>query len=646
MMVKKYILYASLSVITALFSLGKASAQDDKVPFQLYVASTIPDSLKENANSVIRYFGTEVVVKGPGKETIKVHKIVTVLNEKGDHEAIFVLGYNKKWDNFSDIEMHVYDAYGKVIKKYHKSDMYDGAASDGFSIVTDDRFLGVKHTIAAYPETIETEYEEDRTSSINLDTWMIQYDQQSVQYCGYKVLVDTGAGFHYKNKNIAIKPSKVVDGAKCTYNWEIENLKAVKLEANAEAWRVLPSIDFTVRDFQFYGVAGDLSSWKGLGKWVWGLNSQVSALTPERTAEIKKMTDTIKTDKGKARFLYNYLQQNMRYVSVQLGIGGYQPFAATFVDQKKYGDCKALANYMCALLKAVDIPSYCAIINAEANKEPADPSFPFNGFNHEILCIPFKGDTTWLECTSNTQPFGKLGSFTENRRALLITEDGGKLVNTPRSTMQDNQFNSDVHLVLAADGGAKANVKILATGGYRQQYIDISSAKTDEQKEAFMRFLNIKQPSVFDLDLSKDKDGVREVDMNLEYDKFCDIMAGDKQFYRPHVFDLMAFTVPIEGNRKSDYYFEHPLQKTCVTTIDLPAGYDVETLPVNQSLKFTYGNYEVSYAYNAAKNQVISTAKFNLTNHVIPAAKYTELQQYLDAVAKAQNKKLVIKRKA
>jgi hypothetical protein len=112
------------------------------------------------------------------------------------------------------------------------------------------------------------------------------------------------------------------------------------------------------------------------------------------------------------------------------------------------------------------------------------------------------------------------------------------------------------------------------------------------------------------------------------------------------VFDLCAFTVPIEQNRKTDYYFEHPLQKTCITTIDLPAGFEVETLPVAQNLKFTYGDYEVKYTYDAAKNEVISTAKFNISNQVIPAAKYTELQQYLDAVAKAQNKKLVIKRKA
>ena len=66
------------------------------------------------------------------------------------------------------------------------------------------------------------------------------------------------------------------------------------------------------------------------------------------------------------------------------------PFPATFVDEKKYGDCKALSNYMRALLKAVDIPSYYALIRAGENEEPADFDFPHNNFNHAILCVPFK----------------------------------------------------------------------------------------------------------------------------------------------------------------------------------------------------------------------------------------------------------------
>jgi hypothetical protein len=132
----------------------------------------------------------------------------------------------------------------------------------------------------------------------------------------------------------------------------------------------------------------------------------------------------------------------------------------------------------------------------------------------------------------------------------------------------------------------------------------------------------------------------------MEYDKFCDVMAGDKQFYRPRAFDLWRLTIPVLEKRKSDYYFEHPMKKTCVTTIDLPAGFEVESMPVNASLKFSYGSYEVNYVYDAAKNQIVSTTKFNLTNYAIPAAKYNEMQQYMDAIAKVQNKKLVIRKKA
>jgi Domain of Unknown Function with PDB structure (DUF3857)/Transglutaminase-like superfamily len=620
--------------------------QDMAIPKEYFLASGIPDSLKENANSVMRYSKVSYNIKGPGKATVKWHNVITILNEKGDKESEMVMGYNKKYDTYSNIEMRVYNADGAVIKKYHKADMYDGSATSGSDLVTDERFLGVRHTVASYPTTIETEYEEDESSFIDLNALTIQGIEQSVQNFEIEVMVNAASGFRFKTENITGIPEKKSTDGIDDYTWAFRNLKAIKKEENVLSWKVVPRIRFAVNSFNCYGYPGDFSSWQSFGKWLQGLNSDVSSLTPEREAEIKKMTDSIKTDKAKAKFLYNYLQQNVRYVSVQLGIGGFKPFPATFVDQKKYGDCKALSNYMRALLKAVNINAYYTIVRAGSNEEPADFSFPANTFNHVILCIPFKNDTTWLECTSNTQPFGKLGPFTENRNALLVTEDGGKLVNTPRSTMDDNQFNSESHIVIEPDGGANAKIKILSSGEYRFDYINYSYLKLDEQKEMYMHALNIRQPSVFNLNAGVDKDGVKEVDINLEYDKFSDIIAGNKQFYRPRVFDLCAFTVPIEEKRKTDFYFEHPLKKTCVTTIDLPVGFEVETLPVDQSLKFTYGNYEVKYVYDAAKNQVISTAKFNLTNHVIPADKYTEMQQYLDAVAKAQNKKLVIRRKA
>jgi transglutaminase-like putative cysteine protease len=621
-------------------------AQDDTIPKVLYTAAGIPDSLKGDANSVVRYKMKNITVDGPGDISVKEHSIVTILNEKGNDEAQEVLGYSKKYNSIGSFEMRIYNAAGEMIKKYRKSDMYDRSAVSSGSIITDERLMFIGHTIATYPSTVEVTYETNYRSSINIDSWDIQDTEQSIQDSYCYLSIKTGSGFRYLNKNIKIKPKASTDNKTDTYSWHVSNLKAIKLESGAKSWRVLPRIYFAANKFEFYGLDGDFSSWQTFGKWIEGLNADVCTLSPLRAEEIKKMTAGIKTDKEKVRFLYEYMQQSMRYVSVQLGIGGMKPFTADFVDQKKYGDCKALSNYMYALLKAVDIPANYAIINAGANAEPAEPGFARNSFNHAILCVPLKGDTTWLECTSSTIAFGKLSPFTENRRALLVTDDGGKLVNTPKSIAEDNQFNSEVQVILSADGGAKAQVKILSTGEYRDDYIGLATLKADEQKEYLIRMLNMKQPSVLDYKPLIDKDGIKEVSLDIEYDKFCDVMAGSKQFYRPRVFDLWGTTLPALDKRTTDYYFNQPMMKNCVTTIVLPEGFEVETLPANQSLKFTYGNYDIKYVYDAVKNQVISTTKFNLTNHVIPAAKYNEMQQYMDNIAKAQNKKLIIRRKA
>ncbi|RVU01982.1 DUF3857 domain-containing protein [Mucilaginibacter limnophilus] len=611
----------------------------------LYKAATIPDSLKQEANSVVRYKMVENFVNAPGELINKCHSIVAVLNEKAIDETRIMIPYDKT-SSINSFKMNVYNADGTLIKKYAKSDMYDRAAVDGISIITDSRFKAIMHAVASYPVTIEMIYETENDNAISYGSFLLQNPEQSVQdtYCKY--LVNPGVAIRYNNVNTKILPQKGTADKMETYTWHISNLKAFKSEEGVPSWREASRVDIAPVKFQYNHIEGDMSTWTGFGKWIQGLNSDVNTLSPARVAELQQMTAHLKSDKEKAKFLYEYMQQNMRYVSIQLGIGGLKPFPAAFVDQKKYGDCKALSNYMYAMLKAVNIPANYAIIRAGENAEPANAAFSQFRFNHAILCIPFKGDTTWLECTSTTQPFGKLGTFTENRNALLITEDGGKLVNTPVTKAEDNIFNSTVLIKLNADGSAKTDIKISGTGEYRNMYLGLAEIPLDKQKEILLRSMHIKQPSFFEFKPAEDKDGVKQVDIELEYDKFSDVITGSKQFYRPAAFDIWTFTCPAAEKRKADFYFEHPLQKTSVTTIELPEGFEVETLPANQSLKFTYGSFDVSYVYDAATNRVTGTTKFNLNKHIIPAAKYTEMQQYMDAVAKAQNKKLVIRRKA
>jgi formyltetrahydrofolate synthetase len=121
--------------IALLMMCGPLHAQLKDIDKELYKASTIPDSLKENANEVIRYEANEITVKSPGHAIYKHYRLATILNEKGDHEAAIGIGYEKKYNPVNSISIKVFNAVGVLIKKYVKSDMYDRSAIDDPAIL-------------------------------------------------------------------------------------------------------------------------------------------------------------------------------------------------------------------------------------------------------------------------------------------------------------------------------------------------------------------------------------------------------------------------------------------------------------------------------------------------------------------------------
>ena len=133
-------------------------------------------------------------------------------------------------------------------------------------------------------------------------------------------------------------------------------------------------------------------------------------LDKEYADKAVELVKNIPVRRDKIKALYEYMQKNTRYFSVSFGIGGYQPIPANEVAKNGYGDCKALSNYMKALLKTVGIESYYTLAKAgEYQYMQAD--FPSQQFNHVILCVPDNQEMIWLECTSQTKPFNYLGKF-------------------------------------------------------------------------------------------------------------------------------------------------------------------------------------------------------------------------------------------
>jgi hypothetical protein len=365
-------------------------------------------------------------------------------------------------------------------------------------------------------------------------------------------------------------------------------------------------------------------------------------LPSDRQQFFQQLVKDATSDEEKIRRIYHYLQSNFRYVSIQLGIGGLKPFPATFTDQKKYGDCKALSNYMKAALKAVGIKSYVAIINAEHNSIPVDPNFPANDFNHVILCVPQTKDSIWLECTSSTAEFGKLGTFTENRNALLITEEGGVLVPTPKSHASENTLTTHTIVTMDDDLSGVAEVSFFPTGAFNEMITDVLKNSKDDQKEFIVFYMGYKQPDDFVFEKAEAAEHRAKLRMGIR--KLPEFTAGDKYFFSARINKYSPGKLPSAENRKMDFYFYYPFEERDTTVLKLPHNFKPDVLPNEKTLTTAYTYYQSKSWFNEKENALYTSTTLVLKNHKVPAADYASVKDFFDEVTKDEAQRIVMKK--
>ncbi|RZK67586.1 MAG: DUF3857 domain-containing protein, partial [Pedobacter sp.] len=413
-------------LIFALVS-GRAFSQN----FPEYSVDNIPPTLNTRANAVIRKFETTVDMRTPDNVILTIKKVITILNKNGDKRAALALYYDKS-TAIKSVKGQVMDASGVSQGKITLSSFIDESAVSNISLFEDSRVKYFSPNTITYPYTVSYEYELRFKQNLNIPDWYANpAPDVAVQNAEYTFITKPGdkiriKEYNYKGKTETAKTDKLE-----SYTWKVANLNAFKPEAYApDPDTYITYVKIAAENFTYYGKAGSYTDWNGLGKWVYeDLVKSRQALSPETVKMVNELVKDAPNDKEKARKIYEYLQKKTRYISVQVGIGGYQPFLATEVDRLSYGDCKALVNYAQALLKSVNIDSYYCLVSAGSMKKSFDPQFAsMDQGNHIILCLPFEKDTTWLECTSQDSPFGYLGTFTDDRYVLACAADGGKLL--------------------------------------------------------------------------------------------------------------------------------------------------------------------------------------------------------------------------
>ena len=331
-----------------------------------YGVASIPAELKENVDAVVREDIMQWNILGRDKSATKVRFVVTILNQNGDDWADVAINYDKL-EKISDLKVNVYDQMGSLIRKVKSSEIKDVSTFDGFSLFSDNRVKHVDVEQSIYPYTVEIDYSKDYKYIFNNQgSAILSSPRTSVQKFKYEVTFPTTLTPRFKVLNSDLKPRRVTnsDGTE-TMTWETANIPGLKTEPAGPSFRdINPEIMAAPTLFEFSGYSGDMSTWTGLNDWILLINKGRDAIPESTRQKVVELTKGLKTNEEKVKVLYEFLQSKTRYVSIQLGIGGYQPFEASVVDQVGYGDCKALSNYMVSLLKAADIKGYYTLIRA------------------------------------------------------------------------------------------------------------------------------------------------------------------------------------------------------------------------------------------------------------------------------------------
>ncbi|NLR62953.1 DUF3857 domain-containing protein [Chitinophaga varians] len=608
----------------------------------VYPVKAIPDSMRENAHLVKRFEEIVQTISGPKEVNVVTHYVLTVLDEEGAEASTLVESYNKQVDVRS-ISGALYDADGKLVKRLKQSDIKDLSVDGDGSLMTDTRYKVHRFYHNIYPYTVEYEVEERVNNTYHLRSWMPQVIKEcTVELSRFVVETPVGYKLRYLASGAAGEP-KVAEKGKVAYSWEVKNIPAFTGEPySREFVELSANVLLSPSVFKFDDYEGNGTTWEGLGKFGYTINAGRDELPDNIKQKVQELTAGQSSKAQKIQVLYKWLQQNYRYISIQLGIGGLQTFDAKTVAAKGYGDCKALSNYMMALLKEAGIKSYCAWVKAGEGEKYINEQFPDDDFNHVILCVPDK-DTTWLECTSNTLPAGYLSGFTSDRAVLLLTEEGGKLVHTPALGMKDNRQVRTVNAVMQDNGNLKVSAVTMRSGEEQETLHEaLHVYSKDKQLEMMRKSLDLSSYDVGKFDCRELPALIPEIEEQLDLN--CNAYAtvtGKRIFIVPNILNRSRVgKLEPDSNRISDVVLKFAFEHVDSVSITVPEGYKAEAMPAPVALQTKFGSYSATAAMKG--NTITYIRKLQRKAGIFPAAEYNEFAKFYTAIYRADRNRMVL----
>lgn len=452
------------------------------------------------------------------------------------------------------------------------------------------------------------EFEQRRRPTVFQDLWFFQ-DPLPVRLARYTLQLP--AGWEYQSVWMNHEKRDPVAAGVNTWRWELQDLAAVEPQDAMPPWRAVAGW-MAVSFFSNNGQTGKtIGTWQEVGKWYSSLSAGRRQSTPAIQAKANELASGKSTLLEKISALSGYAQRDIRYVSIQIGIGGFQPHPAGDIFSNRYGDCKDKVTLLSAMLKEIGINSYYVLIHTDRGMVQQDFPTPLT-FNHAILALavpqgtplerlhavmdhPRLGKLLFFDPTDDITPLGHLPATLQSNYGLLVSEEGGELLRLPLQPPSTNRLLRTGKLQLTSTGMLSGEVQEIRWGSLAtsRRSSFLSSEKMDRKRviedflSSFLTGFTLTGAEVENLEKYDENLILRYRFVADRYAK----TAGNMLLLRPRVLGQKSSSLLEGKERKYPVEFSNASTETDHFEIALPAGFKVEELPAPVEIDYGFAEY-------------------------------------------------------
>jgi len=654
----------TLCAILSLSAAGPASAGADKAPAWLVADAARPlPTLPPETQAVVLRHEQSTVINPKGVLTTTVRLATRVLRPGGVEDAQRLITAEAYDTKVKAMNGWVINSAGSVRQVNLKNVISS-------SLAPDTLYMDVRMMLLVVPEVdvgsvVGFECVLERTPPAVEDSFDFQGSLPVVR-ASYSLTVPGRwePAFGWANW-AAVEPKREAlnPPPQWKFSFELADVPAIGTEpympdAQAVTGRLLvrlKSADPGVRAF---------AGWGDMGTWYAGLSAARRVPDEAVTLKAKELTAAAPDTLAKIRALAEFAQKEIRYVSIQIGVGGFQPHPAPGILANRYGDCKDKATLLAALLKAVGIDSLFIVINTDRGAVTADSPVSLYSFNHVILAVrlpddvpedglaslvrhPSAGRLLVFDPTMPTTPVGRLPYYLQDNTGLLVTDGGGELLRLPRPAPEGNLLDRKGKLTLTGDGALVGEVREVRHGAeadiLRYQMLSSTAAERRKHFETFLArsFASFSLQS-FNFENLEDT----RADLVVTYKFIASSYAkkaGGYLVIRPRAIGVKA--VDISAGAKKPRVAPIDLQTTTLArdefSIELPDGFDVESLPKPVALDAGFAAY--SSRTRADGRAIVYEREYRLVEPWLPASRYDDALKFFLALAAEEQQSLLLK---